>query len=80
MLSFGGDAYGLGAQRLAVGRHHYAGHSGLLGRDTTLLIWVPRHRMAVAIIVNRPSSLVDNLLAYHRRGRPSLLDLARHIH
>jgi hypothetical protein len=57
----------------------YAGHSGLLGRDTTLLIWMPRQHTAVAAIVNRPSSLVDDLLAYRWHGRPSLLDLARRV-
>jgi CubicO group peptidase (beta-lactamase class C family) len=79
MLNFGRDAYGLGAQRLTVGRFHYPGHSGLLGHDTTLLVWLPGRRVSIAAMVNRPSSWVDNLLAYRWKGHASLLDLARRV-
>jgi D-alanyl-D-alanine carboxypeptidase len=79
MLHFGRDNYGLGAQRLRVGRFTYPGHSGLLGHDTTLLVWLPSRRVSIVAMVNRPSSLVDNLLAYHWHGHASLLDLARRV-
>jgi hypothetical protein len=46
-------------------------------RRSDTLIWVPGRRVAIAVIVNRPSSLVDDLLAYRWKGRPSLMDLAR---
>jgi len=79
MLTFGNDAYGLGAQRLAVGRFLYPGHTGLLGHDTTLLMWMPGRHVSIAVQVNRPSSLLDNLLAYRWKRHASLLDLARRV-
>ena len=35
--------------------------------------------MSIAAMVNRPSSWVDNLLAYRWKGHASLLDLARRV-
>ena len=79
MLRFGDRGYGLGAQRLWIGGRDYPGHSGLLGRDTTLLVWVPEKQVAVAVIVNRPSSKVDDLLVYRHGDNPSLLRLAMNL-
>jgi CubicO group peptidase (beta-lactamase class C family) len=79
MLRFGDRGYGLGAQRLWIGGRGYPGHSGLLGRDTTLLVWVPEKQVAVAVIVNRPSSKVDDLLVYRHGDNPSLLRLAMNL-
>ena len=79
MLHFGRDSYGLGAQRLRVGRFTYPGHSGLLGHDTTLLVWLPTRHVSIAVMCNRPSSLLDDLLAYRWKRHASLLELARRV-
>lgn len=78
MLTVNDHDYGLGAQRIEVGRLTGYGHTGLLNTYTTLLLHLPDEQVTVALLVNRSHvDLLGMLRADPARGQPSLLDLAR---
>jgi D-alanyl-D-alanine carboxypeptidase len=76
MLEVNDHDYGLGVQRLKVGRVRGIGHTGLLNTYTTLLFHVPREDVTVALLVNRSHVDLGAMLRAEPRDGPSLLDLA----
>jgi D-alanyl-D-alanine carboxypeptidase len=75
MLSFGPQGYGLGAQELILGGRRAVGHTGLLGEDTALLLWLPNERVCLAIMADTPRAELTRMLTHRERGEPSILDL-----
>lgn len=77
MLTFDGNDYGLGAQRIPLADRVAVGHTGLLDRYTTLLAYLPDDRVTVALTVNRPRAPLEAMMmAAPPGGGPSLLELA----
>jgi D-alanyl-D-alanine carboxypeptidase len=76
MLAFNDDDYGLGAQRIDLGRVQGIGHTGLLSTYTTLMAHIPRSGVTVALMVNRSQAPLDQMMAADPTdGGPSLMDL-----
>lgn len=76
MTTFSKDDYGLGAQRLQLGDETAYGHSGLIGTYTSLLVYLPREQVTVAVLANRAEVDLASFLLYREAAQPSLLDLA----
>jgi D-alanyl-D-alanine carboxypeptidase len=76
MLDVNDHDYGLGVQRLKVGRVKGYGHTGLLNTYTTLLFHVPREDVTIALLVNRSHVELGAMLKAEPRRGPSLLELA----
>ena len=76
MLAVNDHDYGLGVQRLKVGRVRGIGHTGLLNTYTTLLFHVPEERVTVALLVNRSHVDLGGMLTAEPPDGPSLLELA----
>jgi D-alanyl-D-alanine carboxypeptidase len=80
MLRFNDNDYGLGVQRIDLGRVKGYGHTGLLNTYTTLMLHVPEEQVTLALLVNRADvNLAGLLFATPRGGGPSLLELATGI-
>jgi D-alanyl-D-alanine carboxypeptidase len=80
MLTFNDHDYGLGVQRLDLGRVKGYGHTGLLNTYTTLLLYLPDQDVTLALLVNRADVNLGGLLfAEPRGGGPSLVELAAGI-
>jgi D-alanyl-D-alanine carboxypeptidase len=75
MLSFGPHGYGLGAQELILDGRQAVGHTGLLGEDTALLLWLPQERVCLAIMADEPRAELTRMLTHRESGEPSILDL-----
>lgn len=76
MLRFNDEDYGLGVQRIEVGRTKGIGHTGLLNTYTTLLFHVPDADVTIALLVNRSHVDLAAMLRARPKDGPSLLDLA----
>jgi D-alanyl-D-alanine carboxypeptidase len=76
MTHFNKDDYGFGTQRVELTKTLVgAGHSGLLGTYTTLLVHLPRQDVTLAVIAHQSHADLKGILAYHEGAAPSLLDL-----
>jgi D-alanyl-D-alanine carboxypeptidase len=76
MTHFNKDDYGFGTQRVELTRTLVgAGHSGLLGTYTTLLVHLPRQDVTLAVIAHQSHADLKGILAYREGVAPSLLDL-----
>jgi D-alanyl-D-alanine carboxypeptidase len=76
MVTFSDHGYGLGTQRLSVAGRQAVGHTGLLGHYTTLMVWLPEERVAIAISANRSTQVsLAALLAHRTAGAASVMDL-----
>jgi D-alanyl-D-alanine carboxypeptidase len=77
MLAVNEHDYGLGVQRIEIGKRTGYGHTGLLNTYTTLLLHLPEERVTLALLVNRSHvDLAAMLDAEPAGGAPSLLELA----
>jgi D-alanyl-D-alanine carboxypeptidase len=76
MLAFQRGGYGMGAERLPVGKLSGYGHSGLLRGFTSLVVHLPDHDLTLVVMgtYNRFDPAV--VLANRAAGQPSILDLA----
>jgi D-alanyl-D-alanine carboxypeptidase len=76
MLRVNKDDYGLGTQRIELGKRVGYGHSGLLSHYTALLIHLPKENVTLALLVNRSHADATGLLALKPGKGQSLLELA----
>jgi D-alanyl-D-alanine carboxypeptidase len=76
MLRMNDHDYGLGVQRIKVGKVKGHGHTGLLNTYTTLLFHVPADDVTVALLVNRSHVDLAAMLRAEPSHGPSLLQLA----
>jgi D-alanyl-D-alanine carboxypeptidase len=76
MLRMNDHDYGLGVQRIKVGKVKGHGHTGLLNTYTTLLFHVPADDVTVALLVNRSHVDLAAMLRAEPSDGPSLLQLA----
>ncbi|HET6379405.1 MAG TPA: serine hydrolase domain-containing protein, partial [candidate division Zixibacteria bacterium] len=78
MLRMGEDGYGLGVQRIELGRHVGHGHSGLLQGYTSLLVDLPADGLILAVVGAHSSFAPTELLTWSPEdgSQPSILDLA----
>jgi D-alanyl-D-alanine carboxypeptidase len=76
MLDVNSHDYGLGAQKIEVGKIEGFGHTGLLNTYTTLLFHVPDERVTIALLVNRSHVDLGGMLTAEPANGPSLLKLA----
>jgi D-alanyl-D-alanine carboxypeptidase len=76
MLKMNDHDYGLGVQKIEVGKVKGHGHTGLLNTYTTLLFHVPAEDVTVALLVNRSHVDLAAMLRAEPRDGPSLLELA----
>ncbi len=76
MLKMNDHDYGLGVQKIEVGKVKGYGHTGLLNTYTTLLFHVPAEDVTVALLVNRSHVDLGAMLRAEPSDGPSLLDLA----
>ena len=76
MLDFRRHGYGMGAERIHVGRLTGYGHSGLLRGYTSLMVRLPDQD--ITMVVMGTTALFDpaRVLAYRQGPMPSILDLA----
>jgi D-alanyl-D-alanine carboxypeptidase len=76
MLTFNAlSDYGLGAQRIDLGRRSVPGHSGLLYDTTSLLVYLRGERTSVAIVAPAPHTDLEAALTTRYGGKPSILDV-----
>ena len=75
MTAFNEDDYGLGTRRFEFGEEVGIGHSGLLKRTTSLLLYFPEQRVSLAILANRSEVDLPAALVAEQDGKPSLLEL-----
>ena len=77
MLRLNSHDYGFGVQRIDLPGERGYGHTGLLNAYTTLLVHLPKHKVTMALLVNRAEvDLAGMLVAEPRGGGPSLFELA----
>ena len=76
MLSVNKDDYGLGTQRIELGKRVGYGHSGLLSHYTAVLVHLPKENVTLALLVNRSHADATGLLALKPGKGQSLLELA----
>ena len=75
MIKLNRDEYGLGSQRIAVPGATGFGHTGMLNTYTTILLYLPKQNVTVALLVNRTEVDLGGMLAARPPGGPSLLEL-----
>jgi D-alanyl-D-alanine carboxypeptidase len=75
MIALNHDDYGLGSQRIDVPGGTGFGHTGMLNTYTTLLVYLPKQDVTVALLVNRTEVDLGGMLAARPPGGPSLLEL-----
>jgi D-alanyl-D-alanine carboxypeptidase len=76
MLRVNEDDYGLGTQRIELGKRVGYGHSGLLSHYTALLVHLPKENVTLALLVNRSHADAAGLLALRPGKGQSLLEVA----
>jgi CubicO group peptidase (beta-lactamase class C family) len=76
MATFNDHEYGLGAQRIRIGRFEGIGHTGLLNTYTSLLVHLPTENVTIALLVNRSDVNLAGMLTARPGDGPSLLRLA----
>lgn len=75
MITLNRDDYGLGAQRIKVPGATGYGHTGMLNTYTTILLYLPKQDVTVALLVNRTEVDLGAMLAARPPAGPSLLEL-----
>jgi D-alanyl-D-alanine carboxypeptidase len=75
MIKLNQDDYGLGAQRIKVPGAIGYGHTGMLNTYTTILVYLPKQDVTVALLVNRTGVDLGGMLAARPPGGRSLLEL-----
>ncbi len=75
MIKLNRDEYGLGSQRITVPGATGFGHTGMLNTYTTILLYLPKQNVTVALLVNRTDVDLGGMLAARPPGGPSLLEL-----
>ena len=75
MITLNRDDYGLGAQKIAVPGATGFGHTGMLNTYTTILLYLPKQNVTVALEVNRTEVDLGGMLAARPPGGRSLLEL-----
>ena len=76
MLKMNDHDYGLGVQKIEVGKVKGHGHTGLLNTYTTLLFHVPAEDVTIALLVNRSHVDLGAMLRAQPGDGPSLMELA----
>ena len=76
MLRMNDHDYGLGVQKIEVGKVKGYGHTGLLNTYTTLLFHAPGDDVTIALLVNRSHVDLGAMLRARPGKGPSLLQLA----
>lgn len=76
MLDFQRHRYGMGAERITVGKATGYGHSGLLRGFTSLLVHLPHQDVTLVLMGTTLMFDPATVLAYRAPGKPSILDLA----
>jgi D-alanyl-D-alanine carboxypeptidase len=79
MRTFNPHRYGLGAQYIPLGEVRAYGHSGLLYTNTSLMLYLPKQKITVAIIATSTNVNLNWALTARVNGEKSLLDLARRV-
>ena len=75
MIKLNRDDYGLGSQRIEVPGAVGFGHTGMLNTYTTMLLYLPKQDVTVALLVNRTEVDLGGMLAARPPGGRSLLEL-----
>ena len=75
MIALNRDDYGLGSQRIEVPGASGFGHTGMLNTYTTILVYLPKQDVTVALLVNRTEVDLGGMLAARPPGGRSLLEL-----
>ena len=75
MIKLNRDDYGLGSQRIKVPGAVGYGHTGMLNTYTTILVYLPKQDVTVALLVNRTEVDLGGMLAARPPGGRSLLEL-----
>ena len=75
-----GVAYGLGVQSVTIGGHPTLGHSGRFLGARAVVRWLPRERIAIAVLTNQsrtdPNRLLTSLLKLALQPQPDCLSCA----
>ena len=75
MIKLNRDDYGLGSQRIEVPGAVGFGHTGMLNTYTTMLLYLPKQDVTLALLVNRTEVDLGGMLAARPPGGRSLLEL-----